>query len=111
MAGVSSAWTPMTRACGMIAFSASPMPPISPPPPTGTSMASTRAPARQLEADRALAGDDTRVIEGMDEDEPALGLDLHGAGIGLVVVLSVQDDLGAVPPRPRDLPAAPRPAW
>ena len=57
----------------------------------------------QLEADRALAGDDTRVVEGMDEDQPALGLDLHGAGIGLVVVLSVQDDLGAVPPRPRDL--------
>ena len=30
----------------------------------------------QLEADRALAGDDTRVVEGMDEDELALGLDL-----------------------------------
>ena len=94
----------MTRAPGMIDFSASPTPPISPPPPTGTSTASSVGHLLgQLEADRALAGDDTGVVEGMDEDEPALGLELHCAGIGLVVVLSVQDDLGAVPPRPRDL--------
>ena len=66
----------------------------------------------QLEADRALAGDDARVVEGMDEDEAALGLDLPGAGVGLVVVLAVQDDLGAVAPRRRrPWSAAPTPAW
>ncbi len=50
---------------------------------------------QQLEPDRALAGDDPRVVEGMDEDQPALGLDLAGAGVGLVEVLPVQDDLRA----------------
>ena len=39
----------------------------------------------------------------MNEDEAALRLDLLGAGIRLVVVLAVQDDLGAVTPRRYDL--------
>src|SRR5437867_1161479 len=54
---------------------------------------------QQLEADGALAGDDARVVERMDEDEIALGLDLLGAGKGLVVVFAVEDHLGALPPR------------
>ena len=65
----------------------------------------------QLEADGALAGDHARVVEGMDEDETALGLDLPGARIGRVVVVAVEDDLGAVAARRRHLAsAAPTPA-
>ncbi len=47
--------------------------------------------------------DDPRIVEGMDEDEAAPGLDLAGAGIGRVVVVAVEDDLGAVTARRRHL--------
>ena len=40
IAGISSACTPMTRTEGRRDFTASPSPPASPPPPTGTSTAS-----------------------------------------------------------------------
>ena len=53
----------------------------------------------QLQRNGALAGDDARVIEGMDEDEAALRFDLSRPRIGGVVVVAVEDDLGAVAPR------------
>ena len=43
------------------------MPAINPPPPTGTKMASISSPrilAQDLHADRALAGNDIRIVEG-----------------------------------------------
>src|SRR3989449_4134630 len=57
----------------------------------------------QLEAERALPGDDALVVEGVDEGESALGLDLAGAPVRLIVVRAVQDDLGAVATRRRHL--------
>ncbi len=50
----------------------------------------------QLEPERALPGDDALVVERVDERKPALGLDLAGAPVRLLVVRAVQDDLGAV---------------
>ena len=97
MAAISRACTPMTFTAGRSALIAMAIPPMRPPPPTGTSTASRSGHLlQQLEPDGALAGDDARVVEGVDEDQPALGLDLAGAGVGLVEVLPVQDDLGAV---------------
>ena len=48
------------------------MPAISPPPPTGTNTAARSAGAwrRISTADRALPGDDQRVVERVDEDSP-----------------------------------------
>src|SRR2546427_8405879 len=49
------------------------------------------------------SGDDALVVEGVDEGESALGLDLAGAPVRLIVVRAVQDDLGAVATRRRHL--------
>jgi hypothetical protein len=38
------------------------------------------------------------IIEGVDEDQVALGLDLLGPGEGLVVAVAVEHDLGAMAP-------------
>ena len=88
----------------MSAFSASPMPPISPPPPTGTSTASRSgtcsASSRPIVPWPAMTRGSSK---GWTKTSPRSASISTRAGIGLVVVLSVQDDLGAVPPRPRDL--------
>src|SRR2546427_8190338 len=47
------------------------------------------------------SGDDALVVEGVDEGESALGLDLAGAPVRLIVVRAVQDDHGAVATRRR----------
>ena len=74
-----------------------PMPLMSPPPPTGTYTAWMRlgALAQDLDADRALPGDDGRVVVGVDEREPLLGLQLPRALIRRVVGVAVEHDLGA----------------
>ena len=48
---------------------------------------------RDLHADRALSGDDVRVIERMDEDHLPLAGDDQRAFVGTVVVITVQYDL------------------
>jgi hypothetical protein len=73
------------------------MPAISPPPPIGTDQrVDLRRVLQQLERDRALAGDDLRVVERVDEGEAALRLQLSALGIGLVEHLAVEHDVGAV---------------
>ncbi len=49
----------------------------------------------QLEPDRALPGDDGRIIVRMHEGQATLGLQLAGALVGGIVVASLQDDLRA----------------
>ena len=51
--------------------------------------------AQDLHADGALAGDDLRVVEGVDEGQAPLRHPLHGLGIGLIVGIPVQHGLGA----------------
>ncbi len=51
--------------------------------------------AENLDRDRALSGDDVRIVEGMHEDQVALARKNQSALEGSVVVISVQDDFGA----------------
>src|SRR5205807_2428877 len=53
----------------------------------------------QLQPERALAGDDPRIVERMDEELAALGAERPRQLVGLVEVASIQDHLGAVPAR------------
>ena len=63
----------MTRTSGARCFTATAMPAMSPPPPTGTTIASSFGRGREhLERDRALARDDQRIVEG--RHEPRAGL-------------------------------------
>ncbi len=52
----------------------------------------------QLQADRALPGDDRRVVERIDPDQPSLGLEVERAGFGLVIARAVHHQLGAQAP-------------
>ena len=54
-----------------------------------------RALAQDFHADRALACDDVGIVERMDEDEVALPLERQRPLVRLVVVVAVQDHLGA----------------
>ena len=56
----------------------------------------------QLEPERALAGDHARIVERMDEELAALGAQRPRQLVGVVVVASIQDHLGAVASRRRD---------
>ena len=81
------------RACATVA-----MPEISPPPPIGIDeRVDRRHVLEHLERDRALAGDDARIVERMDEGEAALRLELARMGIGGVERLAVQDDVAPWP--------------
>ena len=72
------------------------MPAIRPPPPIGTtSTSSSGASASISSAERALARDDRRVVEGMDEGEVALGGKPMRIGRGLVHALALEHDPGA----------------
>ena len=51
--------------------------------------------AQYLHRDRALARDHVRIVERMDEHEPALAREFDRVVIGLIVILAVQDDLAA----------------
>ena len=51
--------------------------------------------ARTSKRDRALAGDDAGIVIRVDDDEPALLGDFHGAGLRLVQTSTRQDDFGA----------------
>ena len=65
--------TPMTRTSGFDSFMAHATPPMSPPPPIGTTTASRFSNLlQQFESDRSLASHHQRVVEGMDEGH-ALG--------------------------------------
>ena len=72
------------------------MPEISPPPPIGTMMrVEIRPVGEQFERDRPLAGDDRRVVIGVDEGEPVVaGQRLGGLARGGEAV-ALQHDFGA----------------
>ena len=50
---------------------------------------------KDLQGDRALAGDDAGIVIRVDDDEPALLGDFHGAGLRLVQTSTREDDFGA----------------
>ena len=50
---------------------------------------------QHLEADRALAGDDRRVVEGMHQRVAALGDELHAGDAGVFESVALEHDLGA----------------
>ena len=104
IAGQAAASTPMTLTRGRSSLIAIAMPEMSPPPPIGTSTTCEVGHLlEQLERDRALARDHGLVVEGVDGDQAALLLDLERVGVGLVEVVAVEDDLGAVLARVGDL--------
>ncbi len=73
------------------------MPAISPPPPIGDEdrVGRLRELAQDLHADGALPGDDVRIVERVDEREPALAGDLDRVLIGVVEIVTVQRHLAA----------------
>ena len=72
-----AASTPITRTSGRWLLTASAIPESRPPPPSGTTMASTSGTSSRISRpDRALAGDHELVVEGMDERAPV------GLGVG-----------------------------
>ena len=74
------------------------MPAISPPPPTGTKIASiviARTLAQDLHADRALPGDHVRIVEWMNEGELPLARQLQRMLVGLIVVIAMQHGFAA----------------
>ena len=74
-----------------------PTPEISPPPPIGTTKVSISGACSSISsADRALPGDDLRVVERVDEGQPLFLGQLERAGIGLVEHLAMQDHRGAM---------------
>ena len=80
------------RACS--ALTTVPMPAIRPPPPTGTTIASTSGVCSRISsAHRALAGDHVGVVERMDEREAVARGDLSGVRARLGQVGAVQDDV------------------
>ena len=101
-------------ACSALAAIA--MPEISPPPPIGiTSMSRSGIVFQHLERDRALAGDDVRVVVGMDPDRDrarcAIAL---GARLRLRDGFAVEHDLGAMSlasPRPSRTASSPASRW
>ena len=71
---------------------------MSPPPPTGTKIAVEVAEplAQDLEADRALAGDDERIVERMDERHArSRPRARRSVRFGVGVVVADEHDLGA----------------
>ena len=67
-----AAWTPMICTSGLASLIASATPAHSPPPPTGiTTLRQVGHVLEQLEPERALAGDDRRVVERVHERQPA----------------------------------------
>ena len=66
---------------------------ISPPPPIGTTSMSRSGAASSISSAIVPApGDHRGIVERMDEDQPALGLELLGMGMGVVEPLAVQHD-------------------
>ena len=100
----SSGSTPITRASGQSALTAVATPEMRPPPPTQTTTVATAGRScGDLEADRALAGDDPRVVEGRDVLERASVADLRRHALALVARVGAAHDLGAVGGGARDL--------
>ena len=96
-----AACTPITRMSGRSALIAMAMPESSPPPPSGTTTVSaSRRLLEQLQADRALARDDRRVVERRHQ-HATLGIGARGR-VALLERLAREHDLGAVV-RGRDL--------
>ncbi len=61
----------MISISGASALAATAIPEISPPPPIGTTIVSRSGTiGEQFERDRPLAGDDRRIVIGMDKAEP-----------------------------------------
>ena len=72
-AAAPAACTPTTRTSGRSAFTATAIPAASPPPPMPDhDRAHLGALLQDLQPDRALPGDDVRVVEGVDEDRAGL---------------------------------------
>ena len=93
----SSGSTPITRAPGTSALMAAATPLARPPPPTGTTTAATsRQVLGDLEADRALPGDDPVVVVRRDDGEAAFRGDRLGPFAPLLRRRPDRDDLGAV---------------
>ena len=70
---------------------------MSPPPPTGTKIAADVAElvAQDLVGDRALAGDDQRIVERVHERQAGLAHELVAPRLRLGVAVAGEDDLGA----------------
>ena len=97
--GMASACTPMIRMSGLRIFSASAIPAIKPPPPTGTMTASRlRILLVQFKTDSALTGDDRRIIERMKERQASFLAQPLGFGESPIVIFAVQHGLCAVSP-------------
>ncbi len=72
------------------------MPAMRPPPPTGTNTAVRCAILPQdLHADRALTGDDERIVERMDEDAAGLAREFVAPCLRVGVAVAGEHDLGA----------------
>ena len=72
------------------------MPEMSPPPPTGTTTASTSGRlVEQFKTDGALSGDDILVVEGVDEGVAVLVAQLQRALVGVVRGTGHEAHLGA----------------
>ena len=89
--------TPITRVCGERAAHTVAQPAMSPPPPTGTSNASSVLDVvEQLERDRALPGHHQGIVERVHEHHAALGGEFVDELLAILAVALVLDDLGAV---------------
>ena len=90
--------TPTIVTCGAAALTARPMPLASPPPPSGiTTTSNAGMVLDDLQADRAGAGDDIRMVVGRDVDAAFCLGEFLGLLFGGVVVLAVGMQYGAVP--------------
>ena len=85
--------TPITLMSGLSPRAATAQPAIMPPPPTGTTRVSSSGTSSQhLQRDRALAGDDARIVVGMDEHQPLGRGQAMRLGAGLGQRVAVQHD-------------------
>ncbi len=92
------------RMSGLSARAAVAMPAISPPPPIATHQrVEVRLRGQHLEADRALAGDDRRVVERVHHRQAALGAPARARAARVVEGVAFEHDLGAEAARALDL--------
>ena len=104
MPGAPDDSTPITLTDGLIALTAIATPEIKPPPPIGTTIDVDVGPvANDLEAERALPGDELQIVERVHVGQPAIADELLRLLVGIVPDRAVQHDFGAVAARRRDL--------
>ena len=107
IAGPSDDSTPITFAAGLCDLTAIETPEISPPPPIGTTTASTSGQSCTISRpDRSLPGDQLLVVERMHVGQSLVAHQLLRLLVRLVPDRAVQHDLRAVSPRRRDLATA-----